>query len=238
MSYSAFGAMRFLPFPFCMRRFFAVSTFFCVLFFVEASPLSAQCLKAVAKGSRVLLSEVQPRAGICPKGTYDLTVLFGTLAGPQGPEGEQGLQGPTGLQGAVGPKGDPGVQGIQGAQGEVGLQGPPGAQGVTGSQGIPGPAGPSLPVTQLLPGDLNCQAGGARIGDADSGIAYVCSAASNSWPSGSYCILRKGGNCPNGFTYGYRYWDDEDVENINDAGGSLPDGTFYSPDTLIYFCCK
>ena len=56
------------------------------------------------------------------------------------------------------------------------------------------------------------------------------------WPSGSYCIARKG-NCPSGFGQGSIYWDDEDDNNGNGNGGIIPDGT-YNGDTLTYFCCR
>ena len=54
--------------------------------------------------------------------------------------------------------------------------------------------------------------------------------------SGQYCIYKKG-NCTKGLTEGYVYWDDEAVKNINDKGGTLPDG-IYDEDTLIYYCCR
>ena len=38
-------------------------------------------------------------------------------------------------------------------------------------------------------------------------------------------------------TSGFVYWDDEDNYNVNDKGGTLPDG-FYGRNTKIYFCCK
>ena len=36
---------------------------------------------------------------------------------------------------------------------------------------------------------------------------------------------------------GYIKWDDEDSENTNNAGGTLPNGTF-NYDTLIRYCCQ
>ena len=60
---------------------------------------------------------------------------------------------------------------------------------------------------------------------------------SGSWPSGRYCIARKGYSCPIGFTTGSVYWDDEDTANINWRSGTLPDG-IYGRDTKIYFCCR
>jgi len=61
--------------------------------------------------------------------------------------------------------------------------------------------------------------------------------SSSMWPPGNYCILRRGGTCPAGFTDGYRRWDDEDTVNINFASGTLPDGT-YDANTAMQFCCK
>ena len=55
--------------------------------------------------------------------------------------------------------------------------------------------------------------------------------------SGVYCIYRKGGSCPPGFSSGWIKWDDEDSGNINDLGGTVPDGV-YDHDTLIYYCCR
>ena len=54
--------------------------------------------------------------------------------------------------------------------------------------------------------------------------------------SGQYCIYKKG-NCPKGLTEGSIKWDDETDKNINDKGGTLPDG-IYDGDTLIYYCCR
>ena len=56
------------------------------------------------------------------------------------------------------------------------------------------------------------------------------------WPKGQYCILKKN-NCPSGFHYGNIYWDDEDDDNANSAGGTLPDGS-YNSNTRIDFCCR
>ena len=56
------------------------------------------------------------------------------------------------------------------------------------------------------------------------------------WPKGSYCIAKKG-NCPSGFSGGSIYWDDEDSNNRNDYGGTLPDGD-YNSNTRTYFCCR
>ncbi|XP_052799330.1 uncharacterized protein LOC128230940 [Mya arenaria] len=58
------------------------------------------------------------------------------------------------------------------------------------------------------------------------------------WPKGSYCILKyESSSCPSGFQSGFIYWDDEDVDNLNGLGGTLPDGV-YGTDTKIYYCCR
>lgn len=56
------------------------------------------------------------------------------------------------------------------------------------------------------------------------------------WQNGTYCLL-KHGTCPTGFTSGFVYWDDEDLNNDNSKGGTLPDGT-YDKNTKIYYCCR
>ncbi|RMX37048.1 hypothetical protein pdam_00022118 [Pocillopora damicornis] len=56
------------------------------------------------------------------------------------------------------------------------------------------------------------------------------------WPSGQYCIYRKG-TCPDGFQEGEIKWDDEDTKNDNMAEGILPDGE-YKKDTTLQFCCR
>ncbi|XP_035688654.1 uncharacterized protein LOC118424220 [Branchiostoma floridae] len=56
------------------------------------------------------------------------------------------------------------------------------------------------------------------------------------WPSGNYCIFKKG-NCPGGFQSGWLFWDDEDDDNKNSVGGELPDGN-YDRDTMIRYCCR
>jgi len=71
---------------------------------------------------------------------------LGTIAGPQGIQGEpgqQGAQGELGPQGIQGPQGLQGLQGAQGLQGLPGTQGPPGEQGEKGGRGDIGPQGPS-----------------------------------------------------------------------------------------------
>lgn len=58
------------------------------------------------------------------------------------------------------------------------------------------------------------------------------------WPKGTYCIARKGDRCPSSdFREGEIYWDDEDVRNVNERWGELPDGK-YDKNTLIHYCCR
>ncbi|XP_048743790.2 uncharacterized protein LOC125657178 isoform X1 [Ostrea edulis] len=58
------------------------------------------------------------------------------------------------------------------------------------------------------------------------------------WPSGNYCILKHGNTCPIGaFRSGSVFWDDEDNNNINRAGGELPSGSF-GRNTRINYCCR
>ena len=72
---------------------------------------------------------------------------------------------------------------------------------------------------------------------------YFCTKTSTAydygvnWPKGSYCIARKGGSCPTGFSNGWISWDDEDSRNSNKVSGILPDGT-YNRNTRIDFCCR
>jgi len=57
------------------------------------------------------------------------------------------------------------------------------------------------------------------------------------WPSGKYCIYKRGPTCPKGLKEGFVIWDDENTDNQNDKGGALPEGQ-YTEDTKIYFCCS
>ena len=60
------------------------------------------------------------------------------------------------------------------------------------------------------------------------------------WPSGKYCIYKKGDYCPQDFHKGSVLWDDNNESNgsnRNSKGGELPAG-IYDQDTMIYFCCK
>ncbi|XP_048737046.2 uncharacterized protein LOC125652118 [Ostrea edulis] len=55
------------------------------------------------------------------------------------------------------------------------------------------------------------------------------------WSPGSYCILRVGGVCPDGFSEGHvSLVDSQPPENV---AGSLPDGSFVDHMTLT-FCCR
>ncbi|XP_015754342.1 PREDICTED: uncharacterized protein LOC107333990 isoform X2 [Acropora digitifera] len=59
----------------------------------------------------------------------------------------------------------------------------------------------------------------------------------NIWPSGQYCIYKKG-SCPDGLNDGFVYWDDDDKDkNKNNKSGTLPDGD-YDSNTKIEFCCR
>lgn len=64
----------------------------------------------------------------------------------------------------------------------------------------------------------------------------IISEEAGEWPQGRYCIYKKG-DCPRGLKEGYVFWDDENYKNINDQGGTLPDGK-YDKDTSIYYCCS
>ncbi|KAK6185631.1 hypothetical protein SNE40_007823 [Patella caerulea] len=73
---------------------------------------------------------------------------------------------------------------------------------------------------------------------------YFCTSKNYSplggeWPRGSYCILRKGGECPIGFKSGFIQFDNEirSRRMSNSNHGELPDGE-YGKDTLIQFCCR
>ncbi|KAK3086754.1 hypothetical protein FSP39_022861 [Pinctada imbricata] len=58
------------------------------------------------------------------------------------------------------------------------------------------------------------------------------------WEAGCYCILRKGGKCPKGFSDGYVGMDDLlGLEMFSSSNGSLPDGN-YTKDTGLNFCCR
>ena len=54
--------------------------------------------------------------------------------------------------------------------------------------------------------------------------------------AGQYCIYKKGA-CPEGFTEGSIFFDDENMKNRNKMGGVVPDGV-YNKDTKIFYCCR
>lgn len=68
---------------------------------------------------------------------------------------------------------------------------------------------------------------------------FTESSGGRDWPSGSYCILRRGGTCPVGFDEGSIYNDNEDTFNYTVQSGTLPDGARdFTCDTLIHYCCR
>ncbi len=81
----------------------------------------------------------------------------------------------------------------------------------------------------VSPGTVKNPTFGPQADDVDAG-----------WPSGSYCIYRKGGSCPTGFTLGTANY-------VTEAGGCngtqlfspLPDFTWANPTLQNFaFCCK
>ncbi|XP_053402868.1 uncharacterized protein LOC123548623 [Mercenaria mercenaria] len=57
------------------------------------------------------------------------------------------------------------------------------------------------------------------------------------WEQGSYCILRRNGICPRGFSDGYISFDDNKAKSKSVSTGVLPDGDFMTK-TGLYFCCR
>ena len=58
------------------------------------------------------------------------------------------------------------------------------------------------------------------------------------WPTGNYCVLRKGGTCPEHFTDAYVQYDDNPKDgNSNSHTGALPDGVF-GENTRLEYCCR
>ncbi|XP_071497374.1 uncharacterized protein [Diadema antillarum] len=53
---------------------------------------------------------------------------------------------------------------------------------------------------------------------------------------GSYCIYKKG-DCPEGFSFSYIKFDDDDTNNGNTRTGTLPDGDF-DHNSSFYYCCR
>uniref|UniRef100_A0A2C9K2I3 Apextrin C-terminal domain-containing protein n=1 Tax=Biomphalaria glabrata TaxID=6526 RepID=A0A2C9K2I3_BIOGL len=58
------------------------------------------------------------------------------------------------------------------------------------------------------------------------------------WPNGSYCISRRGGSCPPGFSSGSIEIDGEDTNGGSRTDGSLPDGVYKTSDTTMFYCCR
>ncbi|GFN88644.1 metalloendopeptidase [Plakobranchus ocellatus] len=57
------------------------------------------------------------------------------------------------------------------------------------------------------------------------------------WPGGNFCIYRRGGKCPDGFTGGFVQYDDHPTQDSsNSQSGELPDGVF-DDDTRFEYCC-
>ena len=58
------------------------------------------------------------------------------------------------------------------------------------------------------------------------------------YSTGRYCIYDYR-RCPTGLTKGYAYWDDNNENNSNGKGGTLPGGVNgHIHDTQIRFCCR
>ncbi|RUS76016.1 hypothetical protein EGW08_016221 [Elysia chlorotica] len=74
---------------------------------------------------------------------------------------------------------------------------------------------------------------------ADSTETHFCvkDSAPNDffWPGGNFCVHRKGGECPDGFTDGFVQYDDR--ADTGTSSGDLPDGV-YSEDTRFEYCCQ
>ncbi len=62
--------------------------------------------------------------------------------------------------------------------------------------------------------------------------------ASDSWPGGGYCILKRGNTCPPGFKEGQLHFDTEDNRGDNRWRGLLPAGSYYKNNLDLKFCCK
>ncbi|GFS26660.1 metalloendopeptidase [Elysia marginata] len=57
------------------------------------------------------------------------------------------------------------------------------------------------------------------------------------WTGGNYCIYRKGGECPAGFSEGFIQYSDHPTESEpNQVSGEIPDGEF-GDDTRFEYCC-
>ena len=62
--------------------------------------------------------------------------------------------------------------------------------------------------------------------------------ALTTWPSGIYCILKRGRECPPGFEEGHLHLDTEDDRGNNRWSGLLPAGSYYRNNLDLKFCCK
>lgn len=92
------------------------------------------------------------------------------LRGPRGAKGETGPTGPAGPAGAVG---------LTGAVGPVGPAGAAGPAGPAGKDGTNGSNGENVNITELLPGNAECEEGGAEFANK-TGTAFACNGAGGS----------------------------------------------------------
>ncbi|XP_041366865.1 uncharacterized protein LOC121381595 [Gigantopelta aegis] len=59
------------------------------------------------------------------------------------------------------------------------------------------------------------------------------------WPRGAYCIMRKSGTCPEGFSEGSAIYDDEirSADQNKTINEPIPDGVF-DDNTKFFYCCR
>ncbi|XP_041366864.1 uncharacterized protein LOC121381594 [Gigantopelta aegis] len=59
------------------------------------------------------------------------------------------------------------------------------------------------------------------------------------WPTGAYCIMRKAGTCPEGFSEGSVIYDDEirSADKNKTINEPIPDGVFDN-NTQFFYCCR
>ncbi|RUS71917.1 hypothetical protein EGW08_020330 [Elysia chlorotica] len=58
------------------------------------------------------------------------------------------------------------------------------------------------------------------------------------WPGANFCLYRRGGACPRGFTEGFIQFNDAPTNTTPNAqSGEMPDGTF-GDDTRFEYCCS
>lgn len=94
-----------------------------------------------------------------------LTLDFGNIVGPQGPQGIQGPQGAQGVAGKDGTNGKDGINGKDGRDGKDGKAAAAGRDGVDGKDGRMGPQGP-----RGAPGPIGLQGEAGKDGkDGESG---------------------------------------------------------------------